>query len=84
VDEHGRTIDGRELTSGLFEVHVCSGHKPPPNAFVAVRYRGSWFYIDDGDAASKATFALMLQIGRLDFARERLGARPVLTLPAGR
>jgi hypothetical protein len=86
VDEGGRLLDGREITRGLFEVHVCGGHKPPATAFVAVRYRGFWYYIDDRDAASKATLALVLQVSRLDFSREPLGARrgPLLTLPAGR
>jgi hypothetical protein len=77
--------DGQEITRGLFEVHVCQGHKPPPTAFAAVKYRGYWFYIDDRDQASKATFALMMQVGRLDFNRGPSAQRgPVLTLPAGR
>jgi hypothetical protein len=77
--------ESQELTRGLFEVHVASGHRPPPTAFIAVPYRGYWYYIDDRDAASKATLALMLQVSRLDFARQRLGTTgPVLTLPAGR
>jgi hypothetical protein len=75
----------QDLTRGLFEVHVAKGHRPPPTAFVAVPYRGYWYYIDDSDAATKATFALMLQVGRLDFARQHLGTTgPVLTLPVGR
>jgi hypothetical protein len=58
----GRPIDGRELTRGLFEVHVCKGpkHKPPASAYVAVRYRSYWYYIDDADQASKTTLALMV------------------------
>jgi hypothetical protein len=84
ADECGRAADLREVTRGLFEVHVAAGHKPPPEAYVAVKYRGYWYYLDDRDQVSKATFALVLQVGRLDFARQRLGAGPVLTLPAGR
>src|SRR5262249_57550632 len=59
VDAEGKTIDGRELTRGLFEVHVCKGHKykPPASAYVAVRYRGYWYYIDDADQTSKTTMA---------------------------
>jgi hypothetical protein len=84
-DAEGKVFDGRELTRGLFEVHACKGHKPPANAYVAVRYRGYWFYLDDRDQESKATFALMLHLTRLDFAGQRpRGIRPVLTLPAGR
>jgi hypothetical protein len=84
VDQDGRVIDAREITRGLFEVRICHGHKPPATAFVAVRYRGWWYYIDDRDSASKATFTLVQELTRLDFARQRLGSGPVLTLPAGR
>ena len=49
------------MTDGLFTVHACRGHKPPPTAYVAVKYRGYWYYIDDRDQESKATFALVLQ-----------------------
>ena len=85
TDAEGRPFDGRELTRGLFEVRACpGGHKPPPNAYVAVRYRGWWYYVDDSDQASKATFALMLRLSRLDFAHQRVTTGPLLTLPVGR
>ncbi|HZY85962.1 MAG TPA: hypothetical protein VFE78_14110 [Gemmataceae bacterium] len=84
ADTEGRLLDPRELTRGLFAVHARKGHKPPPAAYVAVQYRGWWYYIDDRDQPSKATFALMLQLSRLDFARQRLGGAPMLTLPVGR
>jgi hypothetical protein len=83
VDAEGRPV-GPEIMRGLFRVRTCKGVKAPKNAYVAVRYRGWWFYIDDSDQQSKATFALILQTSRLDFARQRIGAGPVLTLPAGR
>jgi hypothetical protein len=55
------------------------------SAYVAVNYRGQWFYINDSDQQSKATFALVLGVLRLDFARQKIGTTgPVLTLPAGR
>jgi hypothetical protein len=87
VDAEGNVFDGRELTRGLFEVHVCKGakHKPPASAYVAVKYRGYWYYIDDADQASKTTLALMIQLSRLDFTRrQRTGGGPFLTLPVGR
>jgi hypothetical protein len=84
VDAAGAPIDGTELTRGLFEVHVCKGCKAPACAYLAVKYRGYWYYIDDGDQASKSTLALILQLSRLDFAHRRSGAAPFLTLPVGR
>jgi hypothetical protein len=84
VDAEGRPFDAREITRGLFEVHTAKGHKPPPCAFVAVCYRGYWYYIDDRDQASKTAFNMVMQLSRLDFKRQQLGAGPLLTLPAGR
>jgi hypothetical protein len=83
-DPTGQPFDGRAITQGLFTVHACAGHRPPANAFVAVRYRDYWYYIDDHDQKSKETFALVLQISRLDFGRLQRGGGPVLTLPVGR
>jgi hypothetical protein len=84
VDAEGRPV-GPEVTRGLFRVQTSKGLKPPKSAYVAVKYRGQWFYIDDSDQQSKATFALVLGVIRLDFARQRIGSTgPVLTLPAGR
>ncbi len=84
MDDSGPVFDTREVTRGLFEVHVAKGHKPPSCAYLAVPYRGYWFYIDDRDRVSKTTFGLVLQLSRLDFRRQQLGIGPVLTLPAGR
>ncbi len=39
--------------------------------------------VDDRDQESKATFALVLSLSRLDFGRQPPGA-PFLTLPVGR
>ncbi len=83
VDEAGVVFDLREVTRDLFEVHACKSLKPPANAYVAVPYRGYWFSIDDSDHRSKAAFALMLQLSRLDLDRQRPGG-PALTLPVGR
>ena len=47
--------DPTEITRGLFTVRTCRGHRPPPTAFVAVRYRGYWYYIDDHDRRTKAS-----------------------------
>ncbi len=84
LDADGQPFDAPATTAGLFAVHVCHGRKPPPMAYVAVKYRDLWYYIDDRDGVSKTTFELMLQFTRLDFGRRRPSAGPVLTLPAGR
>jgi hypothetical protein len=83
VDDEGKVFDGREVTAGLFTVHACKGHHPPSTAYVAVKYRGYWFYIEDRDAASKSTLTLMMQLARMDFSRQQPAA-PLLTLPVGK
>jgi hypothetical protein len=83
VGPDGVLFDNRAVTDGLFTVHSCAGHKPPRTAYVAVKHRGYWYYIDDRDQASKATLGLVLAISRLDFARQQPAA-PFLTLPVGR
>jgi hypothetical protein len=83
TDAEGKPLDSRELTRGLFEVHACKGHKPPATAYLAIKNRGYWYYIDDRDQASKSTIALIRQLSRLDFANQK-GAGPLLTLPVGR
>jgi hypothetical protein len=83
TDAEGRPMDGRVLTHGLFQVHACKGHKPPPTAYVAIKNRGYWYYIDDRDQASKSTLVLVLQLSRIDFGTQK-ATGPILTLPVGR
>jgi hypothetical protein len=59
------------------------GHEPTTTAFLAVEYRNHWYYIDDRDQQSKATFALVGGVSRLDFGRPQPGGA-YLTLPVGR
>ena len=84
VAPDGTPFDTRAVTDGLFLVHTSKGHKPPPFAYTSVKYRGYWYYIDDRDQASKATFALVLQLARVDFAVQEPTGGPFLTLPVGR
>lgn len=79
-------FDPLEATQGIFRVKSVPGkkHHRPSDAYVAVWYRDHWFYIDDRDQESKSTLLLMLQLWRLDFRRQQIGAVPALTLPLGR
>ncbi|MBF0550202.1 MAG: hypothetical protein HQK60_06675, partial [Deltaproteobacteria bacterium] len=54
----------------------------PSGAFVAVPYRGHWFYIDDKDNLSKETLSLLIIIYSLQSGTTQ-GANPVLTIPVG-
>lgn len=77
----GSPFDWGLVLGDLFRVHA-SKHKPK-GAYLAVKYRGYWFFIDDDDAASKVTLNVFNDLFRL----QRLGAaegQPLLTLPVGR
>lgn len=78
----GTPFDWGQVLGGLFQVHCCAGHRPPPCASVSVRYRDHWFYIDDRDRDTKTTFALLIELTRLELAGNT-GQAPVLTLPIG-
>ena len=72
----------RDYTSDLLNVH-CSP-TPPKDPYVAVQYRGCWFYIADNDLNSKDTFAEVSYLFALRSTELPL-APPVLTIPvAGR
>ena len=61
---------------------IASSESPPPGAFVRIRYRGHWFYIDDADLNSKATFNLLTFLLSLQSAGSE-GIDAMLTVPVG-
>lgn len=77
-----RGFDWDEVLGGLFRVEWAAGRHPPACAAVAVRYRDHWFYIADADRDSKATFALLVEVSRLELGA-KAGTAPILTLPLG-
>src|SRR5262249_47035697 len=62
IDLDGSTFDYDRVLGGLFKVQSVSvahcKHRPPCAA-VAVHYLDHWYYIDEGDHDSRATFALV-------------------------
>ena len=76
----GSPFDWQELFGGLFTVHAVKQYRRPDCAFVAVKYRDRWFFIDDRDADTKATFSLLLTMTRINPTPAKKGG-PVLTLP---
>jgi hypothetical protein len=63
-------------------VRIQSALQKPSDAFVAVRYRNYWFYIDDRDFTSKRMFSFLMFL----FTLAESGApekAPVVTIPTG-
>jgi hypothetical protein len=81
IGEKSLGFDWGEVTGGLMDIR--SSKQQPSNAYVAIDYRGSWFYIDDSDLTSKSTFSLLMQLFALQ-AGEVKSTVPILTLPVSR
>lgn len=79
-DASGGVFDWRRVTGDL--LRVPSSRERPAEAFIAVPYRGAWFYIADDDLESKSTFGLLAQLFSLQAGDSR-SLVPVLTLPLG-
>jgi len=80
-DEGGQPYDWSDLSGRLMKIR--SAPDRPKGAYVAVPYRGSWFYIADDDRRSKSTFGLLNLLFSLQAATSK-GKSPVLTLPVSR
>jgi hypothetical protein len=71
-----------EIQRPLLAVH--NSLREPADAFIAVPYRGRWFYIEDRDLESKRTLGLLNSLVRLEIGAGGAQNVPVLTLPVAR
>jgi hypothetical protein len=62
-------------------VRIFSGKDKPNEAFTAVRYRGSWFWVDDGDWQTKRALSTIIFLFTLS-ATGGDDKLPVITIPA--
>ena len=76
----GEPFDWQEMLSEVFR--VSSSDEEPKEASVAIKYRGSWFYIADNDLDSKSTFVLLTQLIALHSAPASSG--PALSFSFGK
>jgi hypothetical protein len=65
-------------------LHVHESSVPPKEAFVAVRHRGKWFYIDDREVMSKRSFTMAVELMNLEISGDSSkSTAPILTIPVG-
>jgi hypothetical protein len=62
-------------------LEIVSSNKAPPEAYVAVPYKGRWFWIADTDIRSKYTFGFVMLLFSISDTGVR-GSAPVVTVPA--
>jgi len=86
--EHVAENRASPVLAGVFQdsdrqlIQIKAAPQQPADAFVTVRYRDSWFWIDDRDFASKGIFSFLLFVMTLTESEGQEGA-PVLTISAG-
>ena len=64
----------------LMSIH--SGSEAPEHAFVRVKHLNHWFWIDEGDFASKRTFTFLMLLFSMMESEDSEGL-PLVTIPAG-
>ena len=70
-----------ERSRPLPVAHIHSGSEPPADAYIAVQYRDSWFWIDDRGLASKRVLTFLMVFSSI----AETGAVPqvpIITIPA--
>ncbi len=84
--EQGRTAMATRLRSAENPrdrplIRIQAAASPPADTYAVVRYRGTWYWIDDRDLASKRVFSFLMVF----FSLAETGVTPqapVLTIPA--
>jgi hypothetical protein len=79
--ESGRAYPGRGEDSLTLAKIMCADERPS-DAYIAVEYRGTWFYVPDTDLQTKRVFALLQMLLAVQTAPERSLA-PLITVGAG-
>ena len=83
--------EGRTIGTRTFETDAQGGYRPmirvlsgsqcPEDVFVAIPYKGHWFWVDDRDYPSKGMFSFLLILLSLNDVDPGKGA-PIITIPA--
>lgn len=76
----GTPFEWPQILGKIFRVQTAA--EKPASAWIAIRHRGHWFYIDDQDRESKTTFNLLALVYSMQTATTQ-GKSPLLTLPIG-
>ncbi len=78
----GTPFDWEPVLRGLFKVKSEPGECGSEESHVSVGYSGHCFFIDATDQDTKSTFALLMELARLEVPGQA-GRAPILTIPLG-
>ncbi len=78
----GRTVPSMSWGDENSLININHSTEKPEDAFVAVKYRDYWFYIDDRDLKSKTTFTFVMILFSVTETGGKEGL-PLVTIPAG-
>jgi uncharacterized protein YceK len=70
------------VTEEDYLIRINHSHEKPEDAFVTVKYRDYWFYVDDRDLKSKMTFTFLMILFSITETGGKEGL-PLVTIPAG-
>jgi hypothetical protein len=79
----GAPFDWALVLKGLFRVRSRPGDCARAPGRVSVAYREHCFYLEDTDHETKSTFALLMELSRLEVPSAAV-REPILTLPLGK
>jgi hypothetical protein len=77
-----KTGEFKGALNDLLKIHVSA--TPVEDAYLAVPYRGFWFYVGGTDLSTKRTLGLLISLVRLTISAGGAQNVPILTLPVTR
>ena len=80
LNADGSAFDWNQLLGNLLQIKCSEGR--PDTAYIKVKYRGHWFYLDDRDSSSKETFTMLNNIYQY-LSGNFKAFQPTLTIGAG-
>ena len=76
-------VDSTEIPSEFSHVMwIHTGEDKPTDAFISVKYRNCWFWIDDRDPRSRGTLTFLMILFSMAETGGTSGV-PLVTIPAG-
>jgi hypothetical protein len=88
-EQEGRATDLRPFRQAVARGEIADlsrvfaikySEEAPASAFLAVQYRGIWFYVDDQDFESKASFNALYDLWQLSVKAPTTQSQPVTTI----